>query len=359
MASKVLAVELTSEQQHAVDAFADVHRGRRRRLTIGGYAGTGKTTIIRAIVETYGARGLAVCAPTGKAAHVLRSKGVDACTLHSLIYTPRGVDEDGKPVFGRNRNPMPRTVIVDEASMLSAKLVHDLEALIKRVLYVGDHGQLEPIGDDPGLMAAPDIRLESIHRQAEGSPIISFAHHVRRGYEPRTFGDDARVQHGWTPDLLDFDVVIVGFNESRCKVNAWFRAQRGFDGRLPHRGEQIICLRNNPDFEVWNGMTGTVLAVDRERNRLSVMTDDGKRSNVPFNPEQFGAAKTLPYVKPRRKQVVPTLWDFGYAVTCHKYQGSEAARVAVVDEVAASWSGERWRYTAATRASEELRWVYK
>lgn len=352
-------MELTDEQQRAVEAFGAVYRSKRRRLTIGGYAGTGKTTIIRSIIDTYGTRDLVVCAPTGKAAHVLRSKGVEACTLHSLIYTPRGVDAEGKVVFGRNRNPMPRVAIVDEASMLSVQLVRDLEAVVKHVLYVGDHGQLEPIGDDPGLMSAPDIRLESIHRQAEGSPIIGFAHHVRRGYEPRTFGDAARVQHGWSSDLVDFDVVIVGFNESRRKVNAWMREQRGFAGRLPELGEQIICLRNSTDYEVWNGMTATVKTIDQGRHRMTVDTDDGVRANVLFDPEQFGAAATKPYVKRSPNQPVATLWDFGYAVTCHKYQGSETPRVAVVDEVASTWSGERWRYTASTRASQELRWVYK
>lgn len=356
-------MELTEEQERAVEAFGELYRNRYRssgsRLVIGGYAGTGKTTIIRAIVDTYGSRDLAVCAPTGKAAHVLRTKGVDACTLHSLIYTPRGQDADGNVIFKRNGNPMPRVVICDEASMLSVQLVQDLSRAVKHVLYVGDHGQLEPIGDDPGLMANPDIRLESIHRQAEGSPIIAFAHHVRLGHEPRTFGPEARVQHGWTPDLADFDVVIVGFNDSRQKVNAWVRKRRGYEGPLPNVGEQIICLRNNADLEVWNGMTGVVTAIDGYRNRLSVDTDDGPRHDLPFDSTQFGARSTLPYVKPRKGRVAKTLWDFGYAVTCHKYQGSSEKRVAVVDEVASSWSGERWRYTASTRASLNLRWVYK
>ena len=349
-------MELTPEQASAVEAFDAVHKGKRRRLTIGGYAGTGKTTIINAIVEAYGLRDLAVVAPTGKAAHVLRSKGVDASTLHSLIYTPKGVDPDtGEVIFRRTKTPLPRVVIVDEASMLDVRLVKDLEALVKHVLYVGDHGQLEPIGDDPGLMQAPDIRLETIHRQAAGSPIITFAHHVRTGNDPRTFGPEARVQDGWSEDLAEFDVVIVGYNSSRCKVNAWMRKVRGFDGALPQVNEQVICLRNNADHEVWNGMTGVVTRVDIERMTMDVDTDDGPRPGVCFVPSQFGAEKTQPYDKRQKR----TLWDWGYAVTAHKFQGSSAPKVAVVDEVASSWAGERWRYTAATRASKTLRWVYK
>lgn len=351
---------LNAEQARAVDAFAEVHRGRRGRLTLGGYAGTGKTTVIRAIVERYGTKGLAVCAPTGKAAHVLRSKGVEgACTLHSLIYTPRGTGADGQVRFVRTKGEVPRVVIVDEASMLSVQLVRDLERVVKYVFYVGDHGQLEPVGDDPGLMLAPDIRLEAIHRQAEDSPIITFAHHVRLGHAPATFGADARVQHGWTADLADFDVILVGYNESRRKVNAWVREQRGFSGKLPQVGEQIICLRNSSDYEVWNGMTATVRTIDTTRCRMTVDTDDGPRANVPFDPAQFGAATVKPYERGRKGQSVPTLWDFGYAITCHRGQGSEFARVAVVEELHSDWSAARWRYTAATRASQHLRWVYK
>lgn len=351
-------MELTAEQERAVDAFADLHSGKRRRLTLGGYAGTGKTTIIRAIVDHYGGADLAVVAPTGKAAHVLRTKGVEATTLHSLIYTPRGTDRDGNVIFKRNGNPMPRVVICDEASMLNVQLVTDLEKAVKHVFFVGDHGQLEPIGDDPGLMREPDIRLENIHRQAEGSPIIEFAHHVRRGFDPRSFGDMAEVQHGWSAELKDFDVVIVGLNKSRQKVNAWMRQERGFSG-APRVDENVICLRNNTDHQVWNGMTGRITAIDSNRRRMSVSTDDGPRHDVLYDPEQFGAERTKPYTRPRHGTPVKTLWDFGYAVTCHKFQGSEAERVVVVDEVVSEETGERWRYTAATRASTQLRWVYK
>ena len=360
-------MQLTPEQQHAVDAFGRLYRGEVRRLKLGGYAGTGKTTIVRAILDRYGARDIAVCAPTGKAAHVLRCKGVDACTLHSLIYMPRGVDDDGQPVFGRTRTRMPRVVIVDEASMLSTDLVRDLEAIVRHVFYVGDHGQLEPIGDDPGLMSSLDIRLETIHRQATDSPILDFAHHVRMDGEPKSFGPAARVQDGWSKrasDLVDFDVVLVGYNRTRVSVNAWMRKYREFTSetdmsQIPKVGEVVICLRNYKHAEVWNGMRGIVTEIDPVRRRMSVDTDDGPREGLLFRPEQFGKPTTLPWTRSRRPEDAPTYWDHGYALTCHKFQGSEAERVAVVEEIAPSWSASRWRYTAATRASKELRWILK
>lgn len=350
-------MKLTEEQEAAVEAFGAVYSGKRRRMTLGGYAGTGKTTVIRAIVERY-PEDVVVCTPTGKAAHVLRSKGVDAVTMHSLIYRPI-VTEDGLDFERLSNKDRFRAAIVDEASMLSSRLIKDFAAKAHAVLYVGDHGQLEPVGDDPGLMKNLDIELRHIHRQAAGSPIIRFAHNVRQGNDPMTYGDAAYVQHGGTADLAKFDVVLCGYNDSRVRLNAWIRKQRGYSGRLPEVGEQVICLRNDKDWQVWNGMMGTVTAIDVGSSRLSVDTDDGPRHDVPFDPAQFGAPKTIliPYERKRNKAASKTLWDFGYALTAHKAQGSEFARVAVKEEINANWSANRWRYTAATRASEVLRWV--
>jgi exodeoxyribonuclease-5 len=326
---------------------------------MGGLAGTGKSTVIRSIVDTY--PDVLVCTPTGKAAHVLRSKGIeDACTMHSRMYRPIIGDNNALDFQLLSRKREYDVAIVDEASMLSTQLVRDFQKKVGHVLYVGDYGQLEPIGDDPGLMRSLDIRLTQIHRQAQDSPIICFAHHVRQGNAPQTFGDAARVQYGGSADLAEFDVVLCGYNATRVKVNAWIRKQRKYSGRLPEVGEQIICLRNDADWQVWNGMMGTVTAIDTQANRLSVDTDDGPRKNLPFRPDQFGAERTIVEDRQRdrrRKAALPTLWDFGYCITCHRSQGSAWRRVAVKEEIASTWSAARWRYTAATRASQELRWV--
>jgi len=358
-----MSVELTQEQQRAVTAFEALARGERRRVIVGGYAGTGKSTIIAEAVRRFnpaGGKSLVVCTPTGKAAHVLRSKGVPAMTLHSLLYRPR--ERRGEVTFVSHGQPLPDLAIVDEASMLSKKLMQDLERDVRYVFYSGDHGQLEPIGDDPGLMKRPDIRLEKIHRQSGDSEIIPFAHELRQGREPVVSGrpdDDVCVQSGWTDDLGHFDVIIVGINKSRMKVNNWVRKHRGYSGLYPQVGETVICLRNCKHAQVWNGMMGQVLSIDIARKRMSVDTDDGPRREIHIDPRQFGNDRTLPYVKPTKSRPSPTLWDFGYALTAHKCQGSEFERVAVVDEQTSLWDPARWRYTAATRAKKQLRWVYK
>jgi exodeoxyribonuclease-5 len=73
--------------------------------------------------------------------------------------------------------------------------------------------------------------------------------------------------------------------------------------------------------------------------------------NMPFVPRQFGQEQRLDNIRNR------TLWDFGYAMTVHKSQGSEWERVAVFEQIAPAWSAARWRYTAATRASRELVYI--
>lgn len=330
------------------------------------FVATHNTTLIKRIVERLPAT---VCAYTGKAASVLRQKGVEAQTLHSLIYQPFSVcrrceeyvdfvcmtcgkSDEVVTRFGRIQQIDASLVIVDEASMLSCRLVDDLEAYGIYVLYVGDHGQLEPIGPDPGIMRAPEILLEQIHRQARGNAIIEFAHHVRAGSPPRSFAGGPEVEVGLTPkqsELSRYDVVLCGLNKTRVAVNAMMREQLGFSGPLPSIGERVICLQNDRELGVYNGMIAKVADVRNETEPwLELATDTGERLWLPVLRAQFGRAKRTE----RRRGV--GLFDFGYCVTCHKSQGSEFDTVAVLEQIAPAWDASRWRYTAATRARKQL-----
>ncbi len=357
-------------------------------LTLGGFAGSGKTTIISELLRTMRGQRVAVCAFTGKAASVLRSKGVDASTMHRLIYAPESwcslcqhsttvekVDDKAtctrcnKPGYVSTRwirAPFidAELVIVDEASMLNSKLVVDIEELAPKILYVGDHGQLEPIGDDPGLMHEPDIRLETIHRQAEGSGIIQFAHHVRTGSHPSRWDgkyDDVHVRIGQRPTgeaLSKFDAILCGYNNTRVAVNAAIRKQRGYTSKLPEVGERLICLQNDKDIGIFNGLLVTVLQrrASDDYPRYDIEDDSGQRYfDVRIHPDQFGEEKKLEWVSKGLG-----LFEFGYCMTAHKSQGSEWEKVAVLEQLARSWDAARWRYTAATRASKYLEyWLPK
>lgn len=361
-------ITFSEDQTRALDAIDAWLKTKATRLTLGGYAGTGKTTLIREVIRRVKGKA-SVCAFTGKAAFVLTTKGVPATTMHSLIYDPVRVcqkcklEEDHcqcrRPKvaleFRRVHALQHRLVIVDEASMVNRGLLEDLESFDVQVLYVGDHGQLEPVGDDPGLMRNPEIRLEQIHRQAAGSPIIQFAHHVREGNAPQSFGSVAEVIGSAPNDLERFDVILCGYNKTRCSVNAHVRERLGHTGSLPKVGERVICLRNHREYGIFNGMQATVTKIknDEFETWLSVKDDIGTDyPNMQIDPSQFGEEKTL-----RDSNYRLALWDFGYCLTAHKSQGSEWDDVLVLEQVAPMWSGERWRYTAATRAAKRLTYV--
>ena len=347
-------------------------------LTLGGYAGTGKSTLLRELLPMT-RRIVHVCAYTGKAAHVLRSKGIEqARTIHSLIYQPvticnlcglpldidqeiclrmEGCEGAGtERSFDRAIALKGDLIVVDEASMVSTEIHEDLLSFEIPVLYVGDHGQLEPIGNNPRLMLDPKIRLEKIHRQAEGSPILQFAHHVRNHGRPVSTGHEARViETSVAPaNAHEYDIVLVGKNATRVAMNQKIRAKLGYEGPLPHPGERIVCLRNFKKESLFNGMLATVLEIrcdDRvDVPEIDLIDDDGKvRNRVKFEPEQFNSETVLEDVSRKR-----ALFDFGYALTVHKAQGSSWKRVLVLEWIHSDTSAARWRYTAATRASEEL-----
>lgn len=485
-------MQLSSDQQAALDAVRAWLTTTKPTLTLGGFAGTGKTTIIAKLLEELRGMNVYVCAFTGKAASVLRSKGVPASTMHALIYEPtnwcdvcqRIVETAGKKICASCLKgsvktkfvPVPfidaELVIVDEASMLNLYHVQDLEALAPKVLYVGDHGQLEPIGRDPGIMRNPDIRLEKIHRQAEKSSIIQFAHHVRLQRSPVSwspkqedieeatvvnvkyqdydvyigragngedgyFGNPCKLNqlckfcsmtHEWptatipcfrryfeeriendsefrqrvqglagkrlgcfckpnachgdiiaeyvnklvpagdpevsvhrtrpTGNILnESEIVLCGYNNTRVAVNRTLRKLRGFKDDLPEPGERLICLQNDTELGLFNGLLVTVLNRHPQRYRwdhpmYDLVDDTGKEYfAVPVNPDQFGKEKKL-----ERTRKGLGVFDWGYCMTCHKAQGSEWDKVAVLEQIAGSWESARWRYTAATRAAKQLEW---
>ena len=367
-------MKLSADQQRAFDEILAWVASKRATLTFGGLAGTGKTTLVRELLRQIGSDGVAVCAPTGKAASVLRYKGVRASTVHRLIYSPQSVcvacnvnvqeddvcprcksDDDLSVVFARVHEIAARLIVVDEASMLDVTMKEDLESFQVPILYVGDHGQLQPVGEDPGLLADPQVRLEQVHRQAEGSPIIKFAHHVRTNGQPAAWVEDGdvRVRIGLRGiDWSRYDAVLCGFNNTRLAVNAKVREIKGFEGP-PQVGERLICLQNNSDMGLFNGMGVTVTHAHGQNDTVYVLDLEDEAGDtyrkVPALRSQFGNQK-----RPEKRMRSVGLFDFGYALTTHKSQGSQWPRVAVLEQIAPSWSPSRWRYTAATRAQETL-----
>lgn len=351
-------LDLTPEQEGVIYEICRWREsnpyGDRQILSVGGYAGTGKTTLIAHLIGRW--HDIAVGALCGKAAHVLRQKGVEATTLHSLIYLP--FENAEKKVCYRKRNHLKdvRTIIVDEASMIDEFLLEDLKSFDLPILAVGDHGQLEPVGKSPNLMKAPHLRLETIHRQAANNPIIRLATAFREGRNTPHWTDPkgrltlTSQKHFW--DLVRPGVqIICGFNKTRHSVNAHVRKMLGHTD-LIQPGERLICLKNNKRLGTFNGQQFTVNGILGETKRyveVEVETDDLQQMALRCLKRQFGVEVLADY---KAKDVV--LCDYAYAITAHKSQGSEYSDVLVLEEVAPQWDARRWRYTSATRARDRL-----
>ncbi len=351
-----MSVILTEEQKNVVRQIVKgVKNGNQQIQSLGGYAGTGKTTITATLHQFF--PNFATCAFTGKAASVMRSKGMaQAATIHSTIYFPQK-DEDGKTHF----YPKPKSMLgvegflVDEASMVGKEEHNVMESYGLPIIFIGDHGQLEPVGSDINVMKNPMFKLEKIHRNA--GEIAFFAEHIRNGGDVRRFKAESKVQIAEASDATDdiitnTDQIICAFNAFRVGVNNNIRRLAG-RGNDPEEGDRIICLRNNKADGVFNGMHATVYEVDAKRRKITIDTDDGERKwELPYWPDQFGQEST---VKDVDYQI--NLFDYGYCITAHKSQGSEWGNIVVYEQVCKKWDHARWAYTAASRAKNGLIWL--
>jgi exodeoxyribonuclease V len=163
----------------------------RKEFTIFGLAGTGKTTVATHLAG--GMDNAFLCAFTNRAASILSAKaGVSACTLHSILYAEptKTLDEDGRVQLhfdARNHRPdalCGYVIFVDECSMLDVRLVQDLRRTGAKIVFLGDPGQLPPVGGDSAITRA-DFTLTEIHRQAAGEMYGGFS---LRDESPEGFG---------------------------------------------------------------------------------------------------------------------------------------------------------------------------
>ena len=371
-------MQFSPQQDEALKAVARwLKTGRPQVFRLFGYAGTGKTTLARYFAEHVDGQ-VQFAAFTGKAAQVLRSKGaVNARTIHSLIYRPRGeeavTDEaTGKasmsPMFSINRqSPVARAklIIVDECSMVDEELGRHLMSFGTPILVLGDPAQLPPIsGGGFFTEQEPDFLLTEIHRQARDNPIIRLALDVREGREFMR-GDYGTAQvigkEDVTQDLvLKADQVLVGTNRTRRRYNQRLRELKGFSAVYPMAGDKLVCLRNDPAKGLLNGSLWKVMTASRETVKpginllVSPEEDDPDRgvAKIKLLKAAFEDAEgEIPWTTKKRFDD----FDYGYALTVHKAQGSQWNDIVLFDE---SWAfketRQRWLYTAITRAAERL-----
>ena len=347
----------------AVSAW--LKRGEPQVFRLFGYAGTGKTTLAKQIAEDADGE-VAFGAFTGKAALVLRSKGCrGASPIHAMIYRAEG-DEEETPSFVLNKKAAASEadlIIIDECSMVDEELGRDLLSFGKPVLVLGDTAQLPPVkGGGYFTSAEPDVMLTEVHRQAADNPIIRLSMMVREGERLPlgTYGGSRVIGRGDidATAVMRSDQVLVGINKTRRAYNGRMRMLLGHSGERPEVGEKLVCLRNDRKKGLLNGGTWLVHAVHADRGAkiaLSVKPEEGgkrKPVRVGILPAFFeGRDDQLPFAAKRDSDQ----FDFGYALTVHKAQGSQWDDVVLFNEsFAFREHSARWLYTGLTRAAKTI-----
>lgn len=363
-------MQLSNKQLQVIDGVMDSIIKGRREVSIGGMAGTGKSTIAKVLIERISQQNMnyVVLTPTGKAANVLRSKGVNADTIHSAIYTYKGEHEDEetgeKYMVWHDKETvegLPTICIIDEASMVNAKIADDLRSFGFQIIWIGDYGQLPPIGKDPMIMRHPDFKLTEIFRQADGNDLIDFAYKARNN-EPfdNTF-KNVQMFSATINEIIDnisFDQAICGFNNTRIKFNQAYRKKMGYK-KILEVGERLICLFNNRRQSIFNGMQLTVLeihGIEVEYIDVTVAIEGDPENTRRIYLRKSALGNPEPDTKDTLKNEL--VCDYAYCITCHKSQGSEWQNVLVINEVSKNWEHARWLYTAATRAKNSLTLIF-
>jgi exodeoxyribonuclease-5 len=326
-------------------------------ITFGGLAGSGKTTVSKVLMQILKEKkrmNFRAAAFTGKATNVLRKKGIPAETIHSTIYVPVTNEQEETEwhlVSGHDLEPIDG-FIIDEASMVGKEIHTDLMSFGLPIIYIGDHGQLEPIGGKFNLMENPMYKLETVHRNA--GEIAHFAYHLRTGNPAHTFQAQKNVQIVQKKAILDkhlatVDQVICAYNKSRVALNEKVRAQKGIEDTFIAKNEKIICLRNSRRLGLFNGMQGTVLKI-RPENQFDFISEGITYKYINYDPDQFGKDS----YEFKNRMDIP--FDYAYAITAHKSQGDEFGSVIAYEEKSDLWGHARWCYTVASRAKNSLIW---
>ena len=391
---------LTNEQEQAIKIILERYKNKEKFSVLAGYAGVGKTTCIKFIVDallgSYGIKEdeIVFTAFTGKACQVMQKRGNKPCmTLHKLLYK-----SIPKATGGYIRIPKKigefeyKIVICDEVSMASLTIVQQLLQHNAYVIFCGDPGQLPPINpkENNHLLDKPHVFLSTVMRQAAESEIIRLSMNIRAGKEIKfEKGKECQVlpKSDLTVDMLSWaDQVLCATNATRTNLNQQMRHLNGKSGD-PQDGDKVICTRNywdvfdTADNAMVNGTIGYLQNTFNQHFTLpnylrsnvkvlpiltgSIVTDEGEIfNNLDMDYNMFTTENpTLDWKtsyrlgqNERTRGLIPIEIIYGYAITCHRAQGSEWNKVLVVEEGFPFKKDEhaRWLYTAVTRAAEKL-----
>ena len=391
-------MELNDKQKQGLDIAVDRYKRKERYTVISGYAGTGKSTLVKFIVAALPNinpdEDVIYTSFTGKATQVLQKKGnKNVSTLHKLLF--ESIPKPDGTFFRKPVEFIPyKIVVVDECSMVPKELLQRLIKYNVHIICLGDPGQLPPINknEDNHLLDHPHVFLDEIMRQEAESEIINLTMDIRAG-KPLTRYQGKEVQvlnkdELTTGMLLWADQIICAKNETRIALNNQMRDLLGRSGG-PQDGDKVICLKNNWDIYSVNDnplVNGTIgylkdsfstyinlprqITSDGQPKKLDILTanfiSDTEEDYGILNMDKQLITTGVPSLdwktsykmgrNWRFQDKIPDQFTYGYAITCHKSQGSEWDNVLVIEEGFPFEKEEhkQWLYTAATRAAKKL-----
>lgn len=392
-----MGIELNTQQVHALyDIENWWSKSDDQVYEISGAAGTGKTFLVNYFIDRIGLdpSEVAFVAFAGKAAMQMARNGLPAQTIHSLIYDHRKIldlDENGKVQINPvTRKPLmkyefvlkeslfkkPKLIVIDEASMVNKTIGEDILSFGVPVIALGDLNQLPPVIGNPYFLTDPDYILTQIMRQSENDPIVWLSQRVLNGkkLEYNSYGSSSVGTKDSLDDyrLLNTDIVLTGTNKLRKYMNKFYREKLLKIRRpeLPDVGEKIICVKNNwsrsinDSIYMTNGLSGFVEYRDIESFNGKSLTIDfrpdflqKKFKNVRIDYKRLYDLYPDDTINPLNKL---DQFDFAYAITVHKSQGSQWPDVTYLDEKS-GWDADTYKkllYTAITRAQKAIH-IYK
>lgn len=330
-------------------------------FAITGGAGTGKTTVLSAIMRGYAKLNFTVqgIALSGRAAMRMKeATGFECCTIAKFLLEKK---------YAEGVNGI---VIIDEASMIDLKNMYRILMHIPtsmRLLFVGDEEQLPPIG--AGLVfndiiesgVIPKAKLEVVKRQGSDSGIPAYSLYIKEGKLPTALSNASVTFHESSDDTVDKTAVellkaygkketqiITPTNNKKNIINTQCQDRINPDGeRMIFRdngqyqhirvkqNDPVIFTQNNYDAKVWNGTMGYLTQASSKDPEMLGIVEDDSGAEVPIT---FSLVDSL---------------ELSYAITLHKAQGSQFKRV-VIALTNSRQLDRSWLYTAITRATEHV-----
>lgn len=395
-----MGIELNNDQLNAIISGEQWFKSKDSQIfEIAGSAGTGKTTIVKCLIEKLGLRldQVLFVSFMGKAACRMAMDGLPAKTIHSAIYQYERDflrDEDGHIVYKDNGRPKTvgqfilkdrigkgiKLIVIDEGGMVSEKLAEDLLSFGIPVIVLGDLNQLPPVFGKAFFLKEPNVILRKIMRQSEGNPILYLANQVLEGRPLKVgeYGTSRVIRRSdlTETDLKQHEIILTDTNRTRWNLNSYYRTEikRIKNLKYPQIGEKVICRKNNwskkigKNFFLTNGMSGYVRDIFRSSYDGKTMIMDFQPdflptdvfTNLKFNYKYMYAPPMPAFDNPDDmpdflKDIRTNRFEFAYAITVHLSQGSQYDSVLYLKEHGFNDNQvDSLTYTAITRAIKNV-----